>query len=279
MASYTPVKLPYFAPAPAPLPSYEEIIVQEPPHIAFQLERRVVRFGDHFIVKYGRKIDFAEGENMLLVRQYTNIPIPTLYAMYEHEPSGNKVIIMEYIAGQVLSNCYDFLNAERKASIGSQLRHYLNELRMIPSLGFYGLPGGRPYLPHNWIFKNGAGPFYSAGDFLEAYLESQFPGSSKLFEDLKSQFLELSKNHDAPVFTHGDLQTQNIILREDGLICIIDWESASYSPEYFDFFCYGTYDMVVSGLSEGDKDCYLAYAKLVDVINKVWEIGMAKDIK
>ncbi|KAI1741437.1 kinase-like domain-containing protein [Xylaria scruposa] len=272
MATYTPIKLPYFAPAPVPLPTYEEIIIQASLETA---DRTIVKIGNEFIVKYGKKIDFAEGENMLIVLQHTSLPTPKLYAMYHHEPSDNNVIIMENIEGEVLSNCYDNLDAGKIASIGSQLRWQLNELREIPSPRFYGLPGVRPYLAHKWIFKNRAGPFNHACDFLEAYFNAQFSEAGKsarpVLEDLKTQFLELSKNHNAPVFTHGDCQPKNIMLRKDGSISIIDWESASYCPEYFEFFVHRTYELVSAGLSEGDKDPFLAYGEMVKLIIKVWD--------
>ncbi|TGJ78620.1 hypothetical protein E0Z10_g10146 [Xylaria hypoxylon] len=278
MATYTPINLPYFAPAPVPLPTYNEIVAlanQASSEILVRkLERDIIKIGEHFVVKYGKEIDFVEGENMLLVRQYTSISTPTLYAMYQHEPSGDKVIIMEYVAGELLHNCYGKLDAEQKASIGAQLRWQLSELRNIPSPGFYGLPDGRPYLAHAWTFKTHVGPFDSASDFLDAYFSAQFSKAGRLghpkIENLKSQFVELSKNHNAPVFTHADLHAQNIILRKDGSICIIDWESASFCPEYFEFFFNGTYSMASSGLSESDRDPILEYAKMVYLIINVW---------
>ncbi|KAH8165040.1 hypothetical protein CIB48_g3187 [Xylaria polymorpha] len=280
MDTHTPIKLPYFAPAPIPLPTYEEIVAQASFNsIVLDSGRVIVKIGEHFIVKYGKDVNFVEGENMLIVRQYTSLPIPMLYAMYKHEPSGNKVIIMEYIAGEVLSNCYDKLDAKHKALIGAQLRSQLRELRKIPSPGVFGSLGGRPYLAYPWIFKKSVGPFHSATDFLEAYFNAQFPearnGGRPGIEELKSQFLELSKNHNAPVFTHADLQDKNIILRKDGSICIIDWESSSYSPPYFEFFIYRTYDMVSAGLSEADNDEFLAYAEMVQLIIKTWETYIA----
>ncbi|KAI0548658.1 kinase-like domain-containing protein [Xylaria curta] len=272
---YTPIKLPYFAPAPVPLPTYEEIITQASSEAADQATRTIVKIGERYIVKYGKEIDFAEGENMLIVLQHTSLPIPKLYAMYRHEPSGNNVIIMENIEGEVLSKCYDNLDAGQTASIGAQLRWQLNELRKIPSPGVYGLPGIRPYLAHKWIFKKRAGPFNNASDFLEEYFNSQFSEAGKsarlVLEDMKTKFLELCKNHKAPVFTHGDLQPQNIILRKDGSISIVDWESASYCPEYFEFFVHRTYEVVSAGLSEGDRDSFLAYGEMVKLIIKVWD--------
>ncbi|KAK5635695.1 hypothetical protein RRF57_011407 [Xylaria bambusicola] len=277
MTTYTPLELPYFAPAPAPLPTYHEIVAHASPKTLSRRRRArdVLQIGEQFIVKYGKHIDFMEGENMLIVRHYTSIPVPTLYAMYQHEPSGDKVIITEYVAGEVLSSCYEKLDCGQKAFIGAQLRQHLSELRTkIPSPGFYGLPGGRPYLARTWTFKRRAGPFASASEFLSAYFAAQFTGADlptrRAIEDLKSEFLALGAEHSASVFTHADLQAQNIILRSDGSICIIDWESASFCPEYFEFFIYGTLDMVAAGLEERKGDA-TQYTEMVRVVFKAWD--------
>ncbi|KAI0530282.1 kinase-like domain-containing protein [Xylaria digitata] len=281
MATYFHIRLPYFAPAPVQLPTYEEVITQEN-QAAFELiprrlERRVVKFGDHFVVKYGKKINLIEGKNILIIKEYTKMPIPKLYAMYQHEPSGNKVMIMEYVPGRLLGKCYDSLDDEQKASVGVQLRRHLSDMRKIPSPGVYGLPGCRPYLAQPHIFKRRTGPFEIPAEFFEAYLSAQFPEAGKLrypqIEELKLQFLELSRGHGKPVFTHGNLHDRNIVLRDDGLICILDWESASFFPEYFEFLVYETYRITSAGASksDGDKNHILKYAKMVEVFTKLWD--------
>ena len=44
----------------------------------------VTAVGEHFVVKYGPKVKLQEGENMLFVRQTTQIRVPTVYALFEH---------------------------------------------------------------------------------------------------------------------------------------------------------------------------------------------------
>ncbi|KAI1360725.1 kinase-like domain-containing protein [Xylaria arbuscula] len=287
MTTYnTPLELPYFAPAPAPLPTYHEIIAHASLNKTSATKQRrrardVIQIGEHFIVKYGKHIDFLEGENMLIVRHHTSIPVPTLYAMYQHEPSGDKVIVMEYVPGTLLSSCYSAMSSAQKASIAGQLRRYLAELRnKIPSAGLFGSPGARPYVAHTWTFKRPAGPFASAGEFVDAYFAAHFsdasPAARNGIEELKTGLLALGAGHSASVFTHADLQTQNMILRRDGSICIIDWESASFCPGYFEFFMYGTLDLVTEGGLEGEgeteKRNLLRYAEMVKVCFEAWHI-------
>ncbi|KAI1282216.1 kinase-like domain-containing protein [Xylaria sp. FL0933] len=237
--------------------------------------RHTVKVGEHFIVKYGTKINFAEGVNMLIIRQYTNIPVPTLYAMYKHEPSGSNVIVMEYIPGEVLGSCYNSLSPEDRFSIGAQLRQHLGELQNIPSSGYYGRAGARPYQAHDALFVKKVGPFDSANDFLEAYFRAQFLELIKMndpeFNEFKRAFLDSSKGYDAPVFTHGDLHHRNILLRRDKSLCIIDWELASYCPKYFDFMKAGLYETVTAGLSENEEESFLPYADLAE------EMAVARD--
>ncbi|KAF2969182.1 hypothetical protein GQX73_g4378 [Xylaria multiplex] len=280
MANYSHIRLPYFAPAPVQLPTYEEIMTQENQEAfestSLKLERHVVKFGDHFVVKYGKKVNLIEGKNMLIIHKYTKIPIPKLYAMYQHEPSGNKVIIMEFVPGPLLHKCYSSLDDKQKASVGAQLRRHLSDMRKIPSPGIYGLPGCRPYLAHPCILKRRAGPFKTPAEFFEAYWRAQFPEAGELrhprINELTLQFLELSKGHEKAVFTHGDLHGRNIVMREDGSIYILDWESASFLPEYFEFLVYETYKITSAGASgsDGDKDDILEYAKMVQVLTQLW---------
>ncbi|KAI0412236.1 hypothetical protein F5X98DRAFT_379982 [Xylaria grammica] len=153
---------------------------------------------------------------------------------------------MEYVPGEILQDVYEGLDANKKASVGAQLREQLRELREIPSPRCYGLPApygqqeNPPYLAHSWIFKKRAGPFDTAAEFLDAYFRAQF--------------------------------SENIILRKDGFICIIDWESASFYPAYFEFFMHETYRMVSAGLYKiMDNGHFLEYAQMVELIKKVWD--------
>ncbi|KAI1084142.1 kinase-like domain-containing protein [Whalleya microplaca] len=286
MDTYTPVPLPYFAPPhtiPAPLPTYKQIgaiVAGKSQGQMLQVsdnDSGIIKMGEHFVVKYGKGLNFIEGENMRFVREHTNIPVPTVYAMYRHEASGVNVIIMDFIPGKPLHKCIDKLSPTQIQVIGSQLRSHLAELRSIPSAGFYGVLGCRPYMNISWVFKKEAGPFKSAVAFLKSYFRAQFSDKTgKLnpseLEDIESRLLQASKGLDSSVFTHADLQTKNIILREDDTICIIDYESAGFYPEYFEYFIYGTYDLMSMGSAEGPHDFVAKYSETTKLILKAWNV-------
>ncbi|KAI1265502.1 kinase-like domain-containing protein [Xylariaceae sp. FL1019] len=282
MESHTPIRISWmqnFAPAPVPLPSLDELIAEvenlSPKQVLSREEDRLVfKHGDKCVVKLGKGVNLLEGENMLIVQQYTHIPVPALYAMYHDEANDIKAIIVEYIPGKTLLECYHDLSDLQKASIGAQLRSHLAALRKVPTPGLYGRLGDRPFLALPWVFKEQVGPFTSAEEFLEAYFESQFTNLDRsgqvIIDQMKTKFLRLSVNHHTPVFTHADLQAKNIMLRDDDTVCIIDWESAAFCPEYFEFFIYGTFDMASAGLSRDTYDPILDFEEMVSLIKEVW---------
>ncbi|KAK1762845.1 hypothetical protein QBC33DRAFT_563446 [Phialemonium atrogriseum] len=109
--------LPYFAPPdrlPAPLPTVAEIMAVTPPPELFPRKHPVVRVGKHVMVKYGRGVRLQEGENMLFVQQSSNVPVPTLYALFHDEETGNNSIVQEYIPGQNMFRYWDTLDADKR---------------------------------------------------------------------------------------------------------------------------------------------------------------------
>ena len=56
---------------------------------------------------------------------------------------------------------------------------------------------------------------------------------------LDPEVIELINLHDRlwppPVFTHGDLSSLNILVRGDGVVGIIDWETAGWLPSYWEY--------------------------------------------
>ena len=53
-------------------------------------------------MKFGLGVNLIEGENMLFVRENTNIPVLQVYALYSDRNTGKNYIIMERIIGESL---------------------------------------------------------------------------------------------------------------------------------------------------------------------------------
>ena len=106
----------YAADLPCPLPTDSEI--ENAPDISLEYGgRRVVGIGHHFVVKFGQGVDLAEGENMLFVRENTNICVPRVYALYSDTKTGKSFIVMERIIGETLLAAWPHLTPIDKTHI------------------------------------------------------------------------------------------------------------------------------------------------------------------
>ena len=100
------ITLPYFADSAtvvAKLPTVAEIIVSQDVLEDYP-GRKVVGVGDHFVVKYGHRVDLLEGETMLFLKHSTSIPLPRVYAVFQDHDKKYNYIIIERILGETLDS-------------------------------------------------------------------------------------------------------------------------------------------------------------------------------
>lgn len=239
------VAIPYIAiDIPSALPTRTEIEASKNVLSEYG-SRTVVRVGAHFVVKYGQGIDIMEGENMLFVRRMTSTAIPKVYAIYTEPITRKNYIIMEHIEGDTLETRWSSLSARQKKSIVDKLERYFNELRRLPSPGYFGSLDRRPLLDDVfWTSEKVAsinGPFDTEDALNEALAqEYTFDGRRTYKADFYRKALcQVFRGHN-PTFTHADLRRKNIIIRpvapnsefpnaalEDGFeVTLIDWEKA-----------------------------------------------------
>ncbi|KAI2735148.1 hypothetical protein DTO013E5_9489 [Penicillium roqueforti] len=129
-----------------------------------------------------------------------------------------------------------------------RIRQAINELRAIPSPGYFGNLNGTPYIDgvlstpdNNPIIS---GPFKDQKQMNQGILERlgqmQSPHYIRLLKEMVNRTL---KNHRI-VFTHGDLQPKNIIVERKGVcnngdadfkVTLIDWNLSGWYPEFWDF--------------------------------------------
>jgi hypothetical protein len=248
----THITLPYFAPPdklPAPLPTVAEILASEQRMSSVRLRGPhpgVVRVGEHFIVKFGSdgRVPLREGENMLFVQQSTSLKLPTVYALFKDEATGLNFIIQEYIHGRVLGEYWENADGSDKEAVATQLRKYWDELRSIPSPGYYGGVWRQPTTED--IVTCRIVPEVPACETEEEWTEimlqnaerSVSTGSSHRFAFYRRVFHSIFRGHD-PVFTHGDPHPTNIIVRDDKTVVLIDWANSGWYPSYVEY-CYAS---------------------------------------
>jgi hypothetical protein len=252
MARAKQPKLPYFAPEqslPAPLPTVAEILASTV-RVSRLFESAVVRVGDHYAVKFGGTTTLQEGENMLFVQQATNIPIPRVYAVFHDKDSQLDFIVMEYIPGKDLQVRWPTFSMDEKRGIISRLRRQMDELRRIPSPGYYGGVWGKPirnfhfHDPHDprrpHVEPEISGPHKTEEQFVEAMgltLEKMaVEAPARHIAMVRRNYHAVFRGHE-PVFTHANLLLRNIMLRENGAPVIIDWEQSGWYPSFWEYCC------------------------------------------
>jgi Phosphotransferase enzyme family len=222
--------------------------------------RITVRVGHHFVVKYGDNVDVIEAQNMIFVRAKTDISVPKVYAMFTSANGKTIYIIMEYIHGSTLLSEWPAMSELQKQRVCMKIKSYFEELRQIPSPGYYGSLG-HGHLP-NGMFWTGEGanrnptingPFQTESALNEALVQKykliayQNGRQGYKAEFYKRSLLFVFKKHE-PMFTHGDFQRKNVIVRriptkkrvcanavDDYHVTIIDWEMAGWYPTYWEY--------------------------------------------
>ena len=229
---------------PGPLPSVEAIKLAQGPDILDTRFNHVVRVNGHFAVKFSRNIDPIECENMRFVAESTQIRIPKLYAAFTDVATGITFLVMEYIPGQTLAQCWGSLGADRKELIATQLRHYFDELRSLPAPDHFACIDGSGL--RDPIFNPGGdleppqGPFETVEAIARA-IADVIRRSPRVVPDAEARSNERGnffhaglsatlRGHKA-VFTHGDVNFGNLILPDDGgCVVVIDWGYSGWYP-------------------------------------------------
>ncbi|RSL83770.1 hypothetical protein CEP51_004304 [Fusarium floridanum] len=208
----------------------------------YQHDGPCVPISRHLIVKTGPFVHLTEAATMSFVATNTSIPIPGIHCSFVHK--NRAFIVMERIRGNSLAEAWKTLSDADRKNIFVQLQHIFQELRALPpppgtgvescrggSLRDSRIPRSRPRF----------GPFKTIQDFhlwLRGYLKPEEHPEREDDQDWKG-IKEMAAKQDgpwpSPVFTHGDLNPFNILVRGDRVVGIIDWEFAGWYPCYWEY--------------------------------------------
>ncbi|KAI6796721.1 hypothetical protein KC332_g6414 [Hortaea werneckii] len=263
--------LPYYAPdLPSTLPTEAEIENASDLREYCFKGRRVVAVSEHYIVKYGPDVNLLEGDNMIFVRESTDIRAPQVYAMYTNFTTGNNYIIMERIRGESLQSQWPLLQETEKQSIIKDLQSYFMDLRKLtpPNPSYYGSLDRRPL--QDMVFctaEPGAkvkGPFDSHEQFTEAMVEKYTRDGGPIFRaEYYRQCLPKILCQCDSTFTHGDFQRKNVMIEKDQegsrwTVTLLDWEFAGWYPSYWE------YSMAFCALGKWDDDWCLYLRRVLE---------------
>jgi len=160
---------------------------------------------------------------------------------------------MERIPGERLDMAWLSLTEDQKTNLSSKLRASIQELRNLPSPAGYCSLGNRPLQDSVfWTADDRSSitkPFQTEHELNEAMIAKYIynkPTKTK-HHMYKKAFSSVLRNH-LPVFTHGDIQRKNILIRalpksqstdkmdtDQYEISLLDWETAGWYPSYWEF--------------------------------------------
>lgn len=192
----------------------------------------VLMLTSNICVKYGPSRHISEAEAMVHVAQHTSIPVPRVLCAFQK--GGVTYILMERIKGVSIGKVWTSLSAQEKDSLRSQLRRFLADLRSLPPAQ-PGRIGDVNYLElyDDRICSGGFGPFTNSRDF------HQFLRHGVVKPVKNTELDQLISDHEKleyeTCFTHGDLSSLNILVRDGCVVGIIDWEMAGWYPEYWEY--------------------------------------------
>lgn len=117
------------------------------------------------VVKTGDITHMAEADTMKFVLANTSIPVPQVHNAYVDDQTGEVVIIMDFIEGESLDKVWETYSDSDRASVLSQLREYVSQLRQFKS-SFVGSFDGSPcYDQYFYGLKDKFGPYRTEQDF------------------------------------------------------------------------------------------------------------------
>ncbi|GAB0134570.1 hypothetical protein EsDP_00002935 [Epichloe bromicola] len=207
----------------------------------YQLDGPCLPLSSTLIVKTGQSIDLVEGATMVFVANSTSIPVPRVHCSFVHD--GQTYIVMDRIRGQSLAAALHKLSDKELDNVLTQLRRMIKELRALkpPNNAIQSCVGGT--LRDSRIPRSNPrfGPFISSQEFhcwlREGLQPEEHPDrqDNEDWQEIKKMVSNQDRDWGPPVFTHGDLNPFNILVRGDKVVGIIDWEFAGWYPYYWEY--------------------------------------------
>ncbi|KAI9062198.1 kinase-like protein [Trametes sanguinea] len=205
---------------------------------------------DRRVVKTGRAVSVNEAKAMIFVRAHTTIPIPEVYMVFKHE--GLVHIVMERVDGVDLGRAQKrdangeqsldggMVTAEGMRNIVEHIHRIIDEIRDLgrrfplkePHFGSW--PDG-PFCNSYFGEDPPTSPYTSYAEFHGYFLKRFAPrySDSPMYSDLQKLVRE-SPQEVTPVLSHGDLADRNILVKDNRIVAVVDWETLGWYPEFWE---------------------------------------------
>lgn len=200
---------------------------------------RVRLIASDTIIKFPSQSE-SEAIAVQLVEKHTSILVPAVRRFIPGCYEGENYLVMEYIPGRLLKDCWSELSLWRNLVITWTLRRYVRQLRTVPFWPYGqdsrpGPVGAEPQCcelaPGEIFTLQGAGPFATYAEFTAwwdhklavSQREERAPLSVPSFDDTMPL-----------VLTQFDLARRNLILDDANRLWVIDWGCSGFYPKWFE---------------------------------------------
>lgn len=181
-------------------------------------------------MKSGPDLCAAEAETLCFISANTTIPVPKLRDVHWEDGKVTK-IVMDFMPGKPLQEAWKGMDSTRKQRVAEELHGHISELRKLKGSYIGALGQGKAIIGKFSSLEGG--PFDSEQEFNEFILGDMVRTAPGFLRHYTKH--ALSDDHEI-VFTHRDFAPRNILVDEEGYVtAILDWESASWYPEYWEY--------------------------------------------
>ncbi|KAI9701343.1 MAG: hypothetical protein M1820_006565 [Bogoriella megaspora] len=199
--------------------------------------------------------DFTLGNDYITqeyLRNAPNVNVPVLERMMIlGDPQAEiRFTLMTQAQGQTLLSIWHTLSAEQKAAYGKELAGYIRRWRTLQSAAIENVNHEQL---HDVVIGNCNGMMHPASckkmgytidcwlDNLEPELRKGLANKFKLEdpEEIERRLQQLKANFPRGfpnVLTHGDIHMGNIIVRDNKIEAILDWEIAGFYPAWVEYW-------------------------------------------
>lgn len=176
------------------------------------------------------------------VARAAGLPVPKVICYGDHpeSPHAPMSIPITRVPGRELGQVYEKLDDGSKEAIQVEIKKYLDCIRQwsnpwsdtrICSINGTAIRSVR--VPIHY-----AGPYENEQEFTKYLISAAWEGgfeSKDAFVEAMSRAEAIQKKPHRIVFTHGDFKHHNIMVDGGRITGFLDWESARWYPEYWEF--------------------------------------------
>ncbi|KAF3930171.1 hypothetical protein ABW19_dt0210164 [Dactylella cylindrospora] len=191
------------------------------------------RISSHLFVKFGKDTTPEEVANLQIAAKLldpTIIRVPHPYRYFVHD--GIPYLVMEYIEGREINEEEYGIIADR---IFSMVKYFQTLHGATPGSLGCGIARGFMWRT-DW-------PNFKTLKQLENWINTRL----RRVRIAPIKFIDQDQEL---VFCHLDLAPRNLILKDDGSLYLLDWESAGWYPRYFELARLEIFNSTTTGLEE-----------------------------